>query len=100
MTLVAFKAACNSTNPPSGISDELLALWYDARGNWNRAHELVQENKGSTGDWIHAYLHRKEGDNANAAYWYRRVKKIMPQIGLEKEWTELVEYLLKSEYDS
>jgi len=100
MTLAAFKAACNSVNPPSGISDELLALWYDARGNWNRAHELVQETGGYTADWIHAYLHRKEGDNSNAAYWYRRVKKNMPHKSPEEEWGDLAEYLLKSDDDS
>ncbi|MDZ7604503.1 MAG: hypothetical protein U5K79_02720 [Cyclobacteriaceae bacterium] len=97
MTLAAFKAACNSLTPPSDISDELLALWYDARGNWNRAHELVQETGGFTGDWIHAYLHRKEGDDSNAAYWYRRVKKTMPQKSLSEEWDELAAYILKSE---
>jgi len=99
MTLAEFKAACKSGNTPTGISVELLALWYDSKGNWNRAHELVQETGGYTADWIHAYLHRKEGDNSNAAYWYRRVKKIMPQKSLEEEWNELAEYLLKSEFD-
>ncbi len=100
MTLNEFKAACKAKIPPVGITDELLALWYDAQGNWHHAHELVQEARGATGDWIHAYLHRKEGDNSNAAYWYRKIKKTVPQISLEEEWSELVEYLLKSEYDS
>ncbi len=99
MTLSEFKGACNSGNPPVGISDELLALWYDARGNWNRAHELVQETGGFTAYWVHAYLHRKEGDNSNASYWYRRIKKNIPPKSLEEEWSDLAEYLLKSEMD-
>jgi len=97
MTLSEFKVTLNTKTPPSNISDDLMALWLDARGNWSRAHEIVQESGSIAGDWIHAYLHRKEGDLSNASYWYRRAGKHMPEKDLIEEWDEIVEYLLKFE---
>lgn len=58
--------------PPPGLSRALQALWHEARGEWDAAHTLAQEAGGNDGAWVHAYLHRKEGDEANAGYWYRR----------------------------
>lgn len=80
--------------PPKGISKSLLALWYDDSGAWDTAHDIVQETGGLEGDWIHAYLHRKEGDLANASYWYSRAGKQRPDISLEKEWETLVRHML------
>jgi hypothetical protein len=76
------------------FSKNLIALWYDANGDWDHAHEIVQETAGFEGDWIHAYLHRKEGDLGNASYWYSRVGKSRPKISLEEEWELLSKYLL------
>jgi hypothetical protein len=90
-----FKDSLNSPTPPVGISDNLLALWYDALGEWEKAHEIVQTTRGYEGDWIHAYLHRKEGDLSNASYWYSRAGKPRPDISLEQEWEALVCHILQ-----
>lgn len=72
----------------------LKALWHDARGEWDKAHDLAQNVNTPDGSWIHAYLHRKEGDRSNAQYWYNRAKRNMPDYSLEQEWEELVRELL------
>jgi hypothetical protein len=72
----------------------LQALWCEARGDWDRAHQLAQQEGGIAGDWVHAYLHRKEGDQANARYWYARAQQPVFIGTLEAEWTELVTALL------
>ncbi len=95
MVLNEFIQLTDADNPPKNISQNLLALWYDSKGDWRKAHEIVQETSGFEGDWIHAYLHRKEGDLGNANYWYSRVGKIRPNFSLQMEWEQIVEYLLK-----
>jgi hypothetical protein len=80
--------------PPSGLSQALRALWYDAKGDWNAAHEEAQAQEDQAGPWVHAYLHRKEGDADNAAYWYRRAGKPVCTQSLEAEWESLVDALL------
>jgi hypothetical protein len=94
MTLAEFRASLARTAPPPDLSPALAALWRDARGDWDRAHDLAQSDEGGAGDWVHAYLHRKEGDAGNAAYWYRRARKPMAKGPLETEWTEIAEALL------
>jgi hypothetical protein len=79
---------------PVSQGPALCALWHDAQGNWDRAHELAQESGDADGDWVHAYLHRKEGDDANAAYWYARAKRKKPAGALQSEWEEIVGTLL------
>lgn len=80
----------------AGLSVALQALWHDHRGNWEEAHRLAQEAGGVSGDWVHAYLHRKEGDLGNAGYWYRRAGKALPDpsVTLEKEWEAIARALL------
>jgi hypothetical protein len=73
----------------------LLALWWDGRGNWEKAHEVAQEVDGADGAWVHAYLHRKEGDAGNAAYWYRRAGRPVARGELKEEWERMVEELLE-----
>lgn len=91
----AFRSSITQDTPPAGIPVTLTALWYDAKGDWHRAHDIAQEIVGDEGSWIHAYLHRKEGDPGNAAYWYRRAGKPFPSgISLEEEWEELVRQFL------
>jgi hypothetical protein len=80
--------------PPAGLSRALRALWHDAKGDWDAAHEEAQAQEDRTGSWIHAYLHRKEGDAGNAAYWYRRAGKPVCTQSLEAEWQSLVDALL------
>ena len=80
---------------PAGLSLPLQALWRDAQGDWDRAHEVCQRAKSPDGDWVHAYLHRKEGDEGNAGYWYARAGRPMPGAGLtlDDEWAEIVRAL-------
>lgn len=75
---------------PTGLAPTLAALWWDARGDWARAHEAAQSVDTADGAWVHAYLHRKEGDLSNADYWYRRAGRRRPAGTLEAEWAEIV----------
>jgi len=94
MTFQDFKNTLNQSSPPSEISPLLKALWFDARGEWDKAHDVAQEVNTPDGSWIHAYLHRKEGDRSNAQYWYQRANKKLPVYSLEQEWEELVTVFL------
>jgi hypothetical protein len=80
---------------PAKLNLPLQALWHDAQGDWERAHEVCQQAKSRDGDWVHAYLHRKEGDAGNASYWYARAGRSMPEeaVSLEAEWTQIVQVL-------
>jgi hypothetical protein len=93
MTLDEFTATVSSGVPP-GVGDALIALWHDARGDWNAAHEVAQDVPDPHGAWVHAYLHRKEGDASNAAYWYRRARKPVATVALNDEWREIAAALL------
>lgn len=90
-----FTESITSPVAPSGLCIYLEALWYDANGNWNKAHDLIDDMEDKDAAWLHAYLHRKEGDNSNADYWYRKAGKQRPSISLKEEWTKLVEYFTK-----
>ena len=79
---------------PAGVSIALRALWHDRHGNWEEAHRLVMDDSGDEEAWVHAYLHRKEGDLPNAAYWYRRAGQPTANGSLEDEWTSIVHSLL------
>jgi hypothetical protein len=94
MTLAEFKASIAAASPPASIPPALVALWHDARGDWNAAHTTAQEIDDDTGAWVHAYLHRKEGDPSNAAYWYRRAGKPVARDGLDAEWDRIAAALL------
>ena len=94
MNYSEFRNSLSGEIPPEGLSDLLLALWHEARGDWEKAHNIVQDIHSGDASWIHAYLHRKEGDQGNAAYWYQRAGKTMPKLSLEKEWEEIVKEIL------
>lgn len=89
----------NDSNPPATLSAALQALWHDARGDWDQAHNCAQADDGRDGSWVHAYLHRKEGDRANAGYWYAKAGRPMPvaKVSLETEWAEIAQGLLAKE---
>ena len=93
MTLDEFNATLEKKAPPA-VSAALVALWHDAKGDWERAHEVAQDVEDATGSWVHAYLHRKEGDEGNAAYWYRKAGKPVERGPLGDEWTRIVTALL------
>ena len=94
MTLEEFHRSLAEAAPPAGLPTPLLALWWDGRGDWHRAHEAAQAGEDSDSAWVHAYLHRKEGDLANAGYWYRRAGKVMGKGALEDERGVIVKVLL------
>jgi len=81
---------------PESLPGALKALWWDACGDWHRAHEAAQETSGIDGAWVHAYLHRKEGDGRNAAYWYRQAGRPVFTGPLEAEWEQIAKELLAS----
>jgi hypothetical protein len=95
MDLRELRQSLAAPAPPAGLSKLVQALWHDAKGDWERAHEITQSVKGKTSARVHAYLHRKEGDLDNANYWYDRSDMKMPKIPLEKEWETLVTGLLR-----
>ena len=95
MTLDEFMGATNKPTPPAGLDDVLLSLWWDRKGDWEKAHEHAQAAETRDGSWVHAYLHRKEGDASNAAYWYRRAGAPFPEVSLDQEWQELVQVFLR-----
>ena len=95
MELKEFKSSITESAPPKNISVYLNALWYDRKGDWDKSHNIIQDVNDKTAGWIHAYLHRKEGDDGNAGYWYSQAGKPFPQISLNEEWNEIVTELLR-----
>jgi hypothetical protein len=96
MNLLDFNTSLTQTEPPAGLSPYLTALWHEARGQWDTAHEIVQVLNTSQAAWVHAYLHRQEGDEGNARYWYRTAGKSFPaNQTLAAEWQDIVQQLLE-----
>ena len=94
-TLGEFKESLKSEQPASNLSMQLKSLWYDAKGNWHKAHHQVDQLNDPASAWVHAYLHRKEGDIWNANYWYNKAGKKRPDFSLDEEWAQLVAEFLK-----
>ena len=94
MQFETFQQTLKEDAPPGDVTVQLTAMWYDARGNWNKAHSMVDNLNDSTSCWVHAYLHRKEGDTGNADYWYRKAGKKRAEITLQEEWEIIVQALL------
>jgi hypothetical protein len=96
LTLSDLESAASARRPLPQDADPLIkALWHDATGNWSDAHELVQNIDSAEAAWIHAYLHRKEGDLQNAQYWYRRAARPAAGGPLPDEWRAIAQSLLK-----
>jgi hypothetical protein len=93
MTFAEMRALLSTEEAPEGLSAPLAALWWDAKGDWQRAHALVDELETTEGMAVHAYLHRKEGEAWNADYWYERAGRRFHRAKLEEEWEALVEGL-------
>lgn len=94
MTLEEFRNSLQDHAPPANLGHALTGLWWDGKGDWAKAHESAQQDEGPSGSWVHAYLHRKEGDESNAAYWYGRAGRKMSTLALEAEWSEITQTLL------
>src|SRR4051794_26616939 len=97
MTITDFTSSLSASVPAPGISPPLAALWWTAKGDWGRAHSIVQDEAGVDAAWVHAYLHRVEGDAGNAAYWYRRAGKRVADGSLEAEWEQIASAFLQGE---
>jgi hypothetical protein len=94
MDFPSFRRSLDEAIPPGSLDAALCALWWDAKGDWQEAHRCAQAEEGGRAAWVHAYLHRKEGDAANAAYWYRRSGKTAPEAPLPEEWEAIARALL------
>ncbi len=95
VSLDAFTASTAAPLPPPSLPAPLAALWWAARGDWGRAHVLVQDDPGRDAAWVHAHLHRREGDDGNARYWYRRAGRPACDGALDAEWANLAATLLR-----
>ena len=94
MTVQQFRDSMARDEPPKESSIALAALWWDAKGDWKRAHETAGLDEGPAAAWVHAYLHRKEGDTSNARYWYGRADRTPSTRSLDEEWSEITTALL------
>lgn len=94
MTLAEFKRSLTKSKPPDGLAPALAGLWWAAKDDWEHAHKLVMDEGGKDCAWVHAYLHRREGDPDNARYWYKQARRPAADGGLKAEWTAIVSQLL------
>ena len=97
MTIETFIRSIGSREPPGGLPETLRSLWWDRKGDWDRAHSIAQEIPTAQGSAVHAYLHREEGVLWNADYWYSRAGRARPEVPLTEEWRRLVEEMLGAE---
>jgi hypothetical protein len=94
MTFAQFKQSASAAQPPQPLAPALEALWWAAKGDWDKAHKIVMDDEGREAAWVHAYLHRVEGDLPNAGYWYRTAGKPVATGALEAEWATVAKALL------
>jgi hypothetical protein len=94
MTPAGFRASLAEHAPPKGAAAPLVALWWIKKGDWDRAHEIVMRENSQQAAWVHAHLHRIEGDISNAGYWYRQAKKPEASGAIEAEWDAIVDGIL------
>jgi hypothetical protein len=94
MTLAELKRSVSKARPPAGLAPALVGLWWEAKGDWERAHAAVMDESGKDCAWVHAYLHRVEGDLGNARYWYAKAGKAAPTGRLRAEWDSIAGALL------
>ena len=96
MNVAAFIASLDGAAPAPGLNAPLAGLWWAAKGDWEQAHRIVQDDSGRDAAWVHAYLHRVEGDLGNAGYWYRQAGQVAAKDSLEAEWERIAATLLGS----
>jgi hypothetical protein len=89
-----FRASLSDTSPTPGLEPPVAALWWAAKGQWDEAHKIVMNEETAEAAWVHAYLHRVEGDLGNAGYWYRQASQPVAKDSLEAEWERIVSALL------
>ena len=97
-TIESFRDSVSAAAPPGDVGPALQALWWLRKGDWNEAHKCVQGHEGQADcDWVHAHLHRQEGDLSNAGYWYRHAGKPVATCSLQEEWEQVTTALLRSD---
>ena len=96
MTPPDFSASVSAAHPPVGLAPAVAALWWAAKGDWDKAHKIVMDDEGREAAWVHAYLHRVEGDRPNADYWYRQARRPVAKGAFEAEWDGIVDALLRA----
>jgi hypothetical protein len=94
MDINDFKRAISTGTMPKSLSPALRALWFEAQGDWDKSHKTAQDSDDRSAAWVHAYLHRKEGDNSNAGYWYNRAGRDVSNLSFDEEWEQIVAALL------
>jgi hypothetical protein len=97
MTLEAFARSISGNKPPAVLAPSLQALWWAAKDDWERAHQIVMAHEGRGCAWVHAYLHRREGDLPNARWWYKEAKRPVAAGSLDDEWSAIVQTLLNED---
>ncbi len=95
--ILSFEKTLSADYPPDNWPEALKAIWWDYNNNWDRSHNIAQEIQSDTGNWIHAYLHRQEGDKWNAGYWYNRADRAYPSNSLDQEREEILQHILSME---
>ena len=95
MSIADFKASLSGSSPMPALAPPLAALWWAAKGDWDKAHKIVQDEPTREAAWVHAYLHRVEGDLGNAGYWYRRAGRPVAKDSLQTEWERIVSALIE-----
>ncbi|WP_223162251.1 hypothetical protein [Salinicola halimionae] len=93
--MTTFLSSLDRPTPPADLGHELRALWWAGRSEWSKAHAQVDSSSGRRAAWVHAYLHRWEGDIDNAHYWYRQAGRQLPDQSLDNEWHEITRSLLR-----
>jgi len=93
MTPAELRESCAAGRPPAGLAAPVEALWWAAKGDWEKAHTIVMNDESREAAWVHAYLHRVEGDLPNAGYWYRTAGKPVASGALDDEWDAIVSAL-------
>jgi hypothetical protein len=96
MTPDAYNLTLSNDAPPRELAAPLAALWWAKKGDWEKAHRIVMDEKDQHAAWVHAYLHRVEGDLGNAGYWYRQARKPAASGDLDAEWSAMVDALLET----
>ena len=99
MTLPEFRATLTQSLPPNGLSIPLQGLWYAAKGDWQKAHKTVQDDLSPESAWVHAHLHKQEGDRSNAMYWYAKSPRNTLDLSIPDEWAEIAGTLLSASGD-
>ncbi|HEX9615461.1 MAG TPA: hypothetical protein VGA55_08130 [Bacteroidota bacterium] len=97
MTLSDLQMSLSSPEPPTGLTVPLLGLWYAAKGDWDKAHKTVQDDTTPESAWVHAHLHKQEGDISNANYWYAKSPRNTSRLTLQEEWREIAGRLLRAQ---